>query len=161
MVKLKFLFTFKASMAISWHACCVLKTREAPMMTNQGEPIEYVIEELIYHGSWRRGDLHLSGALGGTGLAAVAYHAEKKQVVRLYFQAADLSLQEYYSIDGLWSLGRSISPVRFHSCNPNRNFAKALSTLKKRRSKRRLEPPSVLSSPYHPHSYQTPLSLAP
>ena len=121
-------------MVISWHTSqCVLKHRE--------EPVTNVVAALVNNGHWNKGKLRLSGALGGTSLAAVAYHQGEEQI-RLYYQAADLSLKEHCHNAKGWHPGRSISPVRFHSPNPNRNFAKAHSTPEKRR----LEPPSVLST---------------
>jgi len=54
-----------------------------------------IVKELANDGSWYTGGLHVSGALGCTSLAAVAYYFQDQTQLRVYYQAQDLNLKEY------------------------------------------------------------------
>jgi hypothetical protein len=70
-----------------------------------------VIAEAANDGYWHAGQLRLSGAIGGTQLAAVAYFFQSQQQLRVYYQAQDLTLREHGHNDGGWFTGRLIVPV--------------------------------------------------
>jgi hypothetical protein len=63
-------------------------------------------------GSWYNGALNVSGAVGCTSLAAVAYYFQNETQLRVYYQAADLSLKEYGFNEGSkWFQGLFIGSV--------------------------------------------------
>ena len=93
-----------------------------------------VIAELANDGTWYTGTLSLSGAYPSTNLAAVTYFSDNQQQIAIFFQATDLSLQEYRYNSGGWFAGRLISPVsRHYLSDRDLNFAKATSNLAKLR----------------------------
>ena len=91
-----------------------------------------VIGELGNDGTWYTGTLSLSGAYPSTNLAAVTYFSDNQQQIAIFFQATDLSLQEYRYNNGGWFAGQFISPVsRYHPSDSDLNFAKVTSNLAK------------------------------
>ena len=70
-----------------------------------------VIAELANDGTWYTGTLGLSGAHASTNLAAVTYFSDNQQQIALFFQATDLTLQEYRYNNAGWFAGQSISSV--------------------------------------------------
>ena len=68
-----------------------------------------VIGELANDGTWYTGTLSLSGAYASTNLAAVTYFSDNQPQIAIFFQATDLSLQEYRYNNGGWFAGQLIS----------------------------------------------------
>jgi hypothetical protein len=70
------------------------------------------VKELGNDGGWYNGALNVSGAVGSTSLAAVAYYFQEQTQLRVYYQAADLTLREYgYNGGSEWFQGLFIGSV--------------------------------------------------
>lgn len=54
------------------------------------------------NGPWSRGALQIENALGGTNLAAVAYHFQNQAQIRIYYQDKHLNLKEYCFNNSGW-----------------------------------------------------------
>ena len=104
--------TTKVSVAWSQRATHILK--------HPKEAGTDVIAEAANDGYWHAGQLRLSGAIGGTQLAAVAYFFQSQQQIRVYYQAQDLTLREHGHNDGGWFTGRLILQVWFHPSSSDR-----------------------------------------
>ena len=91
------------------------------------------VEELANDGSWYKGKLEITDALGATALAAVAYWFQNQTQIRVYYQDRGLSLREYGYNNSGWFKGRSAITSESHQSNFNRNSSKARSTLVKPR----------------------------
>jgi len=66
----------------------------------------HVIAELANDGFWHAPEeLLLAGALSGTGIAVVSYDFQNQRQLRLYYQAADLSLKEHCRNNSGWFAG--------------------------------------------------------
>ena len=69
------------------------------------------IEELANDGSWHKGTLEITNALGATDIAAVAYYAQDNTHIRLYYQDRGLMLRERgWRSNAGWFTGESITP---------------------------------------------------
>jgi len=77
----------------------------------------HVVAELANDGAWHHGELNLTGALPGTNLAAVAYNFQSQSQIRLYYQAADLSLKEHGHNNSGWFAG-GFNPGKAESRTP-------------------------------------------
>lgn len=64
-----------------------------------------LVQELAYNNSWKKGDLHVPDALGGTYLAAVTYYFRRQIQIRVYYQAIGLRLREYGQSGSGWFQG--------------------------------------------------------
>ena len=64
------------------------------------------VEELANDGNWHKGDMHISDADLGTGLAAVAYYSEEQTQIRVYYQAEDVTLKEHCHNNKGWFSGQ-------------------------------------------------------
>ena len=104
MVAFTFAFTIRVSVICPRHVVHILKFAE--------ESRTNVVAELVHDGYWRAGELRLARALGGTSLAAVTYYFQQQQQIRVYYQAADLTLREHAHSSGTWFEGQLISLVQ-------------------------------------------------
>ena len=77
--------------------------------------------ELCCDGVWRKGTLRISDAFDGTSIAAVAFrwNNQPEIIIRVYYQAEDLSLREYCHEGGKWFQGQFVSVVQPHPSEQN------------------------------------------